>query len=560
MKAAATSTFTAAPPTVKETGASVPTAFGAAAATFTEIERVADPLALRAVKSTEALPGPTGVRVTTLPFTSAATTPVLRERASTGTPAGVKACARSTSTAAPPADRETGANVPTARGAAAATVTRIVRLVDPLALCAVTSTEVLPDATGIRVSDGPSPTDAVTTRSLRDRAVTWKPAGEKAFRRSTTSGGAPMVSDTGRMVPEALGGPTTSTWSCREPVPKLFEAVTSIVVLPAPAGVTLSAVSAWTDTVATPGFSERASRRKPLGVKAAPTSTKAGPDPVPSIKGGSVPAGAGAVAWFSPTTITGIPRVALPAALCAVTVIAVVPGAKGVTVSSRPATAAVAISSSSEVAWKESPVGGLNAVERSITVGVLPATSASGSRLPVVAGRATTVTSSVRVSDPVALCAVISMAPLPGETGVRMAVVPDTDAVTIPGFSVRTVRVKPGGEKAPAKSTGTGPSPRLRVTGCKAPATVGGAVAPCGTTRTVNVVSATPPAFPAVTVISAVPALTGATSALPPSRADTTATFVLDEVADHSLTTPENACEKSTTASGPRTVNSRSGS
>ena len=141
-----------------------------------------------------------------------------------------------------------------------------------------------------------------------------------------------------------------------------------------------------------------------------------------------------------------------------------------------------------------------------------------------------------------------------------MAVVPDTDAVTIPGFSERRVRVKPGGEKAPAKSTGAEPSPKLSVTGRRAPATVGGAVAPCGTTRTVNVVSATPPAFRAVTVIWAAPALTGATSALPPSPTDTTATFVLDEVADHSLTTPEIADEKSTTTSGPRTVNSRSGS
>ena len=411
VKAAATSTSTAAPPVERETGATVPTACGAAAATFIEIERVADPLALRAVTSTEVFPGPTAVRVTTLPFRVAATIPELRDRASTGTPAGVKACATSTSTVAPPTDSETGANVPTARGAAAPTVTRIVCLVDPPALCAVTSTEVLPAATGVRVSDGPSPTDTATTPSFRDRAVTSKPGGEKAFRSSTTSGGAPIVSDTGRMVPEALGGPTTSTWRCREPDPKLFEAVTSIVVLPAPTGVTLSAVSAGVDTVATPGFSERASMRKPRGVKAAPTSTKAGPDAVPSIKGASVPAGVGAVAWFSPTTTTGILRVALPAALCAVIVIAVVPAATGVTVSSRPATVAVAISSSSEVAWKESPVGGLNAVERSITVGALPATSASGSRLPVAAGRATTVTSSVRVSDPAALCAVISIAP-----------------------------------------------------------------------------------------------------------------------------------------------------
>ena len=139
-----------------------------------------------------------------------------------------------------------------------------------------------------------------------------------------------------------------------------------------------------------------------------------------------------------------------------------------------------------------------------------------------------------------------------------MAVVPDTDAVTIPGFSERTVKVKPGGENAAARSSGTASTPS--VTGRRAPATVGGAVAPCGTTRTVNVVSATPPAFRAVTVIFAAPALTSATSALPPSPTDTTATFVLDDVADHSLTTPEIACEKSTTASGPRTVNSRSGS
>ena len=114
--------------------------------------------------STEVFPDATGVSVTTLPFTVAVTTPVLRDRASIGTPAGVKAAATSTSTAAPPAVRETGASVPTAFGAAAATLTAIERGTDPLALRAVTSTEVFPDATGVSVTTLPF-TVAVTTRS-----------------------------------------------------------------------------------------------------------------------------------------------------------------------------------------------------------------------------------------------------------------------------------------------------------------------------------------------------------------------------------------------------------
>ena len=103
-----------------------------AEATFTEIERVADPLALRAVTSTEVWPGPTGVRVTTLVFTSGRHDPGV-------TGAGLHRNARGGEGMRQvhlhrwrrPADRETGANVPTARGAAAATVTRIVRVVDP---------------------------------------------------------------------------------------------------------------------------------------------------------------------------------------------------------------------------------------------------------------------------------------------------------------------------------------------------------------------------------------------------------------------------------------------
>ena len=90
VKSSRTSISTAAPPTERETGAGVPTASGAVAATITVIVSVADPLALRAVISTEVPPGSTGVMVTTLPSTSTVTTPVSRERASTGRPAGVK--------------------------------------------------------------------------------------------------------------------------------------------------------------------------------------------------------------------------------------------------------------------------------------------------------------------------------------------------------------------------------------------------------------------------------------------------------------------------------------
>ena len=80
--------------------------------------------------------------------------------------------------------------------------------------------------------------------SLRDRG--GHPETREGRRRSggpRLRAAHPIVSDTGRMVPEALGGPTTSTCRFREPDPKLFEAVTSIVVLPAPTGVTLSAAS-----------------------------------------------------------------------------------------------------------------------------------------------------------------------------------------------------------------------------------------------------------------------------------------------------------------------------
>ena len=187
MKAAATSTSTAAPPAVRETGPAFPRPSEPRRQHSPRSRGGTDPLALRAVTSTEVFPDATGVSVTTLPFTVAVTTPELRDRASTRTPAGVKACAKSTSTVAPPTDRETGANVPTARGAATATFTEIVRVVGPPAFRAVTSTDALPAATGVRVTDGPSP----TTPSRHPRSGTVRSprslAGEKAFRRSTTS-------------------------------------------------------------------------------------------------------------------------------------------------------------------------------------------------------------------------------------------------------------------------------------------------------------------------------------------------------------------------------------
>ena len=174
---------------------------------MTAIERVTDPLAFRAVTSTEVLPSPAGVRVTTLPFTVAVTTPVLGDRASIGTPAGVKASATSTSTATPPTEREIGARVPTASGAggaAAATVTDIERVTDPLAFRAVTSTEVLPrahrgkgdDASVHRRGHDPRVEGSGLYRDAR---------GGEAAATSTSTAAPPAVREIGASVPTATG-------------------------------------------------------------------------------------------------------------------------------------------------------------------------------------------------------------------------------------------------------------------------------------------------------------------------------------------------------------------
>ena len=113
-------------------------------------------------------PSPTGVIVMTVPFTTTVATVSLPLVALTVNPAGVKASATSTSAGSPPTVRETGASVPTARGASVpVTVTEIVWSADPSALVAPTPTEVVPAVTGVRVRMFPS-SSALTIPELRD--------------------------------------------------------------------------------------------------------------------------------------------------------------------------------------------------------------------------------------------------------------------------------------------------------------------------------------------------------------------------------------------------------
>ena len=617
-------------------GEIVPTAWGADETTVTANVCVADSPAARAVTVTEVLPAPTGVIATTVPLTPTVTISVFSELASTAKPAGVKALRTSTATADPVSDMETAASVPTARGARDATVTRkawlakppmlraltmmdvdpaargatrnllpstvavatsrssdsarsdrgseganassrsttadspptmserglklptatgglttstaTVRVAVPDVLLAVISIEVLPAATGVTLTDGPSPTDTVATASSIDRACTSKPAGVNASWISMTAGAAPAASVRGARTPLGCGSPTIFTRRYRVAVLTAFRAVISISVFPEATAVTATDESSETVALAIREFRERASNRKPSGVKALWRSTMVGDAPVPRISGVMLPAGARGATGFSGTTDTSTKWFVLPTALNAVTVTVVVPGATGVTVSSSPAATAVAIASSSDRPASVSPATGSKAAERSTTVGAVPATSDSGSRSPTATGGATTATASQRVTEPAAFCAVIWREALPEPTGFRTATAPWTaETSTTSWSSERTARANPGGAKAVLRSIRIRSWSSASVSGASRPAAVGGAGPGGATTRTVNVRSASPPVLRATTVMETVPTASGVISARAPVT-DTVTTAASEECADQSVTVPENPVERSMVA------------
>ena len=235
--ALATSTVTGDPLAERETGATVPTALGGLAATVTRTRCSAEPLAFSAVTNTKVLPAPTGVIVTTVPATLTVTTRVSTARTLKLSPAPVKALATFTSPVDPPADSESAASVPTARGAPGPTTETWARCrAWPLAFSAVTVSVVLPGPTGVTVTTVPL-TDAVATCASPVWAVIVSPAPLNAAATSTSTEEPPTVRGIESSVPTASGAEdatVTETVWVAEPLPS--RAVTTTDVSPSATG------------------------------------------------------------------------------------------------------------------------------------------------------------------------------------------------------------------------------------------------------------------------------------------------------------------------------------